>query len=321
MTGRMAACLALLLVLLGGLLQHAGAAGRETLSFDRIHRGKPLRVSGELLLPDGAGPFPAMVIQHGSGGVSQAREYRYAAAFVGMGVAALVVDSFGPRGVGSTVSDQSSVSIIEMVHDDLAALGVLAADPRIDPAHIGIVGFSKGGSAVLGTALKRQADRFLPGGPRFALHVAFYPACNNHYRDPAGNGAPVIMLLGGDDTYAGLEPCTEYAEMLRAAGVPLTVRTYPGARHGFDGERAYSLAGGENWSACVFEEQADGSWRERSSGATTFNADGTRNREGVARAIAACRRLGVSGGPDPAARDASMTELTAAIRRHLPGGE
>ena len=54
MTGRMTACLALLVVLLGGLSQPAGAAGRETLGFDRSHRGKPVRVTGELLLPDGA---------------------------------------------------------------------------------------------------------------------------------------------------------------------------------------------------------------------------------------------------------------------------
>ena len=50
----------------------------ERIALPREHRGKPVTVTGELLLPPGTGRVPAMVIHHGSGGVSAEREGRYA---------------------------------------------------------------------------------------------------------------------------------------------------------------------------------------------------------------------------------------------------
>jgi dienelactone hydrolase len=300
----------------------AGCAGTllekgERLDVPREHRGERIEVRGDLLLPPGSEKVPAMVIHHGSGGVTEAREYRYARELVGMGVAVLVIDSFTPRGISSTVSAQAQISTFEMTDDALAALKALAAHPRIDASRTGVVGFSKGGTSALQAALERRAARILPTGVRYALHVAFYPACNNHLYRPELSGGPMLMLLGGADTYTGVEPCIELAAIFRSAGADVTLSVYPGAPHGFDGEAAYSIASGENWRRCIFEEQPDGNWTERITGEVTTDARGRRNPEGLRRALAACLRRGVSGGPDADARDASMADLKAAVRRHL----
>lgn len=305
------------LVLAAGLWHPAMAEQTsEPIRLARQHRGVAVEVTATLVLPAGTGRVPAIVIHHGSGGVSEAREWHYARELVKLGVAALVIDSFTARGVRSTVRDQSTVTVLDMTGDAFAALARLAQHPRIDAERIGIVGFSKGGTVAVQTALARRAARALPEGPRFALHVAFYPGCSSHDYQPRTTGAPVIMLLGAEDTYVGVAPCTEYADKIRAAGSSVEVTIYPGAKHGFDGVRDYSNARGENWSGCLFEEHADGSWRERRSGEVTF-ANGRRVEEGRRAALAGCRTYGVTGGPDPAARAAAMSALTAAVRRHL----
>jgi dienelactone hydrolase len=294
------------------------AQQRETIALKREYRGQPIEVTGQLLLPPGTGRVPAVVIVHGSGGVSDSREFRYACEMSAMGVAALVIDSFKPRGIGNTVSDQEQVSSVEMAMDAFAALKALAAHPRLDASRIGIFGFSKGGTVSLLTAHERHIARAaLPPGLRFALHVPFYPACTTHYLRRKTSGAPIYMLIGGADTYAGVAPCTEYTEKLKSDGAKIEVKIYRDAAHGFDTDRAYNVPKGENWSRCIFDEQPDGSYKERTSGIVTDDAKGRRMEAARQKALATCRSYGVSGGPNAAAKAESMNDLMAAVRRHL----
>src|SRR5450432_443545 len=70
------------------------------------HETTPTTVTGELYLPPKAtGPLPALVLKHGSGGMegpTGTNIRKWAATFAGWGIAALVVDSFGPRGIKET---------------------------------------------------------------------------------------------------------------------------------------------------------------------------------------------------------------------------
>jgi dienelactone hydrolase len=105
------------------------------------------------------------------------------------------------------------------------------------------------------------------------------------------------VLLGGADTYVGVAPCQEYAAALKEEGAVVEVTVYKGARHGFDGASAYSIGKGENYSNCIFAEQPDGTWKERISGATTMDAMGQRNEEGLKRALQPAERGASAAGP------------------------
>jgi dienelactone hydrolase len=295
----------------------AGQPTSEELAFAREYRGKQVTIRAKLYLPPAAGKVPAMVIQHGSGGVTAEREGRYAREVVKLGVAALVIDSFKGRGIASTVKDQSAVSAQEMAEDAFTALKLLAAHARIASDRIGIIGFSKGGTVALLTALERRAQRARPDGLRFAMHVSLYPSCDSQYFRPKSTGAPIYLLLGGADTYAGVSPCQEYAAALKAEGADIEVTVFPGAPHGFDTERPYRVPNGENWSRCVFAEQADGTWKERTSGLVTHDSRGQRVEASYRRALAVCRSHGVSGGPNAAARTQSMAALRSYLVKHL----
>ena len=299
----------------------AAAQQTETISFESRQKGKPVQITANIHWPAAQGVVPALVIHHGSGGVSDIREVRYAREMAAMGVAGVVIDSFRPRGVTSTVQDQSAVTGADFNLDALAALKALGANSRIDPRRIGITGFSKGGTSTLMAAHERQVTAAgVPAGLRYALHVPFYPSCSAQYFKPQTTGAPIYMMLGGGDTYVGFEPCQTYAEALRAAGASVEVTVYPGAMHGFDAGRAYFDPQGENYAKCVFQQQSDGSWIERTSGVTTIGTDGKPIASAMSRALAACRTLGVSGGAQDAAAKQSVETLKGYVRRHLLGG-
>jgi dienelactone hydrolase len=211
---------------------------RGYLALARGELGDKVTVFGTLRLPEGSARVPAMVIAHGSAGVSVEREFWWADQMVKIGVAGFVVDSFAPRHIVQTATDQSQLSTVANVADALAALRLLAAHPRIDPQRIGVMGFSKGGQVALYTALEPYRRAMVADDTRFALHVPLYPYCNDWPVAEHVTGAPLLLLLGGRDDYTPAAPCQDYAAWFRTKGAAATVIVYPDAYHDFDSSRA-----------------------------------------------------------------------------------
>jgi len=106
------------------LVTPGGASAQQKLSIPSVtpatltallhHETTPATVAGELYLPPKAsGPLPALVLLHGSGGLqgpTGTNIRKWAGTFAGWGVAALVVDSFGPRGIKETGTNQEQLS-------------------------------------------------------------------------------------------------------------------------------------------------------------------------------------------------------------------
>ncbi|WP_300780815.1 dienelactone hydrolase family protein [Enhydrobacter sp.] len=225
----------------------------DTLTFDHPTACRPARVTATLHLPTaGALPCPCMVILSSSAGVQRHREHYYAQALNDAGTAALVIDSFGGRGVRRTVADQSLVSAAQMEGDALAALALLRSDPRLDPGRIGVMGVSKGGGATLNAAIAvrqrwRNGFTYL-----FDLHVAICPGATSQHRDPTTHGRPIYFMLAGRDDYTPAPLAIEYAERMRAAGNRrIRVKVYGGAHHGWESVGpVFDIKDAENWSCC-----------------------------------------------------------------------
>ena len=173
-------------------------------------------MSGELYMPAKAnGPVPALVLKHGSGGLQGpigTNIRKWAATFTGWGIAAFVVDSFGPRGITSTGADQSKLSSWADVADALSALKVLAADPRIDKTRIGIVGWSRGGGVAWKTALETIRKSIITDDVKFAAHVVFCGGAEFQYRDRATDQSPMLFLHGEADDYVLIGRMHEFAD-------------------------------------------------------------------------------------------------------------
>jgi dienelactone hydrolase len=201
-------------------------------------------VTGELTLPKNAsGPLPAMVLLHGSGGLqgpSGANIKKWADTLNGWGIATLVVDSFGPRKIAATVADQSKLSSWADVADGLSALKVLGADPRIDRNRIGVMGWSRGGTASFNTALEAIRHILITDDLKFAVHVVFYGAAELQNRDRATDQSPILFLHGESDNYAQMRPTREFADWVQSMGSPVTFVSYPNTYHDFDVEGGFS---------------------------------------------------------------------------------
>src|SRR6185295_14800923 len=133
------------------------------------------RITAYLYRPRGEGRVPAVVLINSSGGVTAHTEINYARILAGAGVAALVVDSFAPRGVRRTGDDQNRVAQLASNADAVAGFRWLAAQPWVDPQRIVVMGMSRGGEAALATALEVVRRRLQATDIRFAAHVAISP--------------------------------------------------------------------------------------------------------------------------------------------------
>ena len=209
---------------------------RQTSSLKRV------RVWGFLSFPEEVkAAVPAMIIAHGSAGMQQKDTERWVPFFHKMGIATFVLDSFGPRGIKRTDEDQLVLDQSANDADALFALKLLAEDKRIDPARIGVIGFSRGGVVAIETAIEPFRKGVIVDDVRFAAHIAFYPGCVVRYwANPAPvTGAPIMMALGEKDDYTPPQPCIDYADTMKKAGVDVEVHVYDGAYHDFDNTNRY----------------------------------------------------------------------------------
>lgn len=206
-----------------------------------------LRPSDTVYRPDGDGPFPAVVLLHGCGGV-RASDHAWAELFRDRGYVAIVVDSLAFRGLAEeerwrAVCEGRALWGRERAGDLLATLAYLRALPYVDAERIALAGWSHGAWTIM-DALALEADGNLPtnlredpgglAGVRGA--ILFYPYCGlgSLTRNGWKRSIPGLMLLAGRDRVTSHEECLETASVLRERGQPLDVHVYPNVDHAFD---------------------------------------------------------------------------------------
>ena len=220
--------------------------------------GTTVNLRAWLAKPDGPGPFSAVILAHGCNGVDPrapgsawASMNEWAEWLNQQGYAALILDSFAPRGVstvcGGTMGDERTHELLGAVSGDLRGLDIfVAADylarmPQFDPQSIAAIGFSHGGAAVVRAA----AEDNVTAGPgrkalaadhgRIAAFVGMYPGCKRSVRSTFL--APLYILIGTDDVRTSAQICERLAGNPRSSGSPVTIKVYQGATHSFDVEK------------------------------------------------------------------------------------
>ncbi|HVY12376.1 MAG TPA: dienelactone hydrolase family protein [Alphaproteobacteria bacterium] len=289
-------------------------AERISIDLTRKFWGKNVVIKSVLFLPAGTAKVPVMTILHSSGGLRM-HDFNYVRELLGMGVGAYLIDSFTGRGITSSFDNQGKVTPFSLVVDAMSGLAGIQSLPRVDGNRVGVIGFSKGGITAGATAMNYWLAQ-MPGNKlKYQLHIMVYPSCSVQPYDMSTTGAPVYMLLGEKDTYTGVEKCQLMAAKMKQAGANILVKVYAGAQHRWDAPGGVDyMPEAENYLKCLFEQQKDGSWTEKSSGIS-----GMKNLLGPLynKAVSTCSTKGAGGAYNEAMAKEAMQDIKAIVQKDL----
>jgi dienelactone hydrolase len=221
-----------------------------------------VRLAFSLDLPAGQGPFPAVVVGHGSGRMTRHDLRWFASQWTRLGFAVL---RFDKRGVGEStgtfvfVGTRDSPEVFPQLSSDIVAgVRFLRTRPEIDPKRVGLAGWSQAGW-ILPHAARELGDAaflVLYSGPVCTVGEEMYysdlaenttrplseinalmPAFKGpHGFDPVpvlqGLNTPAFWALGTADRSIPIETTLTNLKALSASGRPFEWRTYEGLDHG-----------------------------------------------------------------------------------------
>lgn len=237
-------------------------------------RSDDLTVSGVLFKPDGDGPFPAVVLNHGyidpavyAPGQGMPREQDLLAR---RGFMVLHVDYRG-HASGDDVSALTHEMRVGYARDAIAAVKVLEARPDVDADRIGMFGRSMGGGVTL-AALEIEPDvvdaavvhasvssRFVDNFRRWTVpsrsgratalteQIGTVEQAPERWAELSPRTyldrieASVLMVHGGLDDSCPIDWSRQTAEALERAGGDVELVEYPNQGHTFDVEWADAM--------------------------------------------------------------------------------
>lgn len=239
----------------GGIWFASAGSLVRTPGGSRLVLGDPVVISGDLRFPSGTGPFPAVILAHGCGGIGNA-EIGWASVLREWGYATFVIDSFGGRHLTEVCTSWGTLTPTQRIPDAYGALRILATHPKIDARRVALMGFSHGGILTLGASTAWAKETFAPSGqPAFRAFFPFYPSCNASYPEGERISAPLRIHSGELDDWTPAGPCVRLAENLKASGQDATITVYLGAHHSFDniGRPLTRLPNVYNGADCAFQ--------------------------------------------------------------------
>jgi len=178
---------------------------------------------------------------------------RFAKRLSDEGFAVFLIDILASEGLITACVNSVPAQRIAQYID--AAISWVKTHPSVNVLDIHVIGFSMGGKGSLA---------WLHGPRSEATSVqsvtTVYPQCRG--REPLNISIPVLMLLGDADDIADPTLCDTLVESSPTKGL-ITVRHYPGARHGFDIQGAPSdLDIGNGKTVGYQEAAAKSAWKE-----------------------------------------------------------
>jgi dienelactone hydrolase len=196
---------------------------------------KPLTLRGYLRHPDGAVPFPAVVLLHGCDGSPEPLDQLWGARIAGWGYVTLTIDRFGPRGLKNTCVPGRTPK--DTAFDAYQALNFLVQQPFVDATRVAVVGFSQGGWLSLSSIERGTTEQVSKN--KFRAAAAFYPPC---LAIQGPMTVPTLILIGEGDDWTPAEACRKLVagqddlgvSRKKSDGPPMQLIVYPDAYHAFD---------------------------------------------------------------------------------------
>jgi dienelactone hydrolase len=199
---------------------------------------REITIKGKLFVPNNpiSSKAPAMIILHGSGGISDGRELNYGEKFNSLGMYALVIDSYLSRGVDKMPHARRlfEISTFAQASDAVAGLNHLAKFPTIDDSKIGVIGFSFGGVTSYILNLENVISKISKNKIRFVANINVYGSCNFNFETTKPTAAPFLFIGGEEDESLNLDACRKQYNLLNKIDSFSKFITIPDAHHAWE---------------------------------------------------------------------------------------
>ncbi|MBI1953879.1 MAG: dienelactone hydrolase family protein [Candidatus Omnitrophica bacterium] len=217
-----------ILLFLGALFSAYAEAASGAVQVDEVRYRDDPELTGTLAIPQGEGPFPAVIYNHGGFGgfiAGPPRETAQALAQAGY--------------VGLSPIRRDDVAMEGNLEDVLAAVDYVKGLEKVDPHRIALLGFSRGGLLVLMAAAERTD---------LTAIVLMAPAPGRGHLGPVLDRlnrvhVPVLLMVASNDEkqadHVGI--AKEIHQRLKAEGKNSKLIVYP--PYGSDGHRLFFEVG------------------------------------------------------------------------------
>jgi dienelactone hydrolase len=209
----------------------------NVINYEGIVQGKlgdPVTLHAQIFVPNAIKPCAAVIIVPGSGGVNPAMLV-HAQALTDSGIAACVLDPFTGRSVVNTIAVQEQFSFAASTYDVFACMKLLNTQADIDPQHIGAMGYSRGGIAVLQAAMSLLATSALGELPHLKAVLAGWPWSGFQFTEPLIGKTALRFVAADSDQWASIVQCQAYYSAIKARNpsASVSLRLVKDAHHGF----------------------------------------------------------------------------------------
>jgi len=208
------------------------AHAQQAVRLPSVDGKPPTALAATLFKPTSThGPAPAVAIFHGCGGIG-VNITRMAQRLAGQGMIALLVDSFGARGIKDACTRHwpSQAQANDRTRDIDAAVAWLKAQPFVVTDRIAVMGYSYGGGVVLMRSLQQRTELAV------RAVIAVYPDCALPDSDTARLAArqPALLAMAALDDWTPMRQCEALLSRLGQSRSLVEPRVYAGAYHSFD---------------------------------------------------------------------------------------
>jgi dienelactone hydrolase len=193
------------------------------------------QLAGRLAVPDGAGPFPVVLIGHEGPGLDDIQRER-ASQVAALGYVGFAFDyhgelsPFASRDHMVARLDELSANPTRTRALGQAALDVVLAEPSVDAHRVAVIGYCYGATVAL--ELGRS-------GADLRAIVGFHPGLRTvRPADAANIRGRVLMFVGADDPIIPIEHRVEFEQEMRNGHVDWQMHLYGGVVHSFTHPRA-----------------------------------------------------------------------------------
>ena len=210
---------------------------------DTTFPGEGRTLKGYFAAPDGAGPFPGVLVIHEAFGLTE-NIRDITRRFAEQGYAALAIDLFSGRNMVLCMfrlfaGIQRNSLDHEGIHDLKAGLSHLSSQPGVDGARLGAVGYCLGGGLAIGLACADQRVKA----------IAPYYGANPKPLEAVKRACPVVGSYPEKDFTSAQGKALDAA--LDGYGIEHDIKIYPGAKHSFFNDtspRTYNAdAAADSW--------------------------------------------------------------------------